>query len=195
MVRLPACLAIAAAMTWAAPAWAGDATDAPMVTADASATAPVSVADQIDAYLRSSPALELPPAGPDGVVPREEARKVHGVASISVGTGGYRSAYLRSDLPVGKTGTLSIAVQDTRFGRNGGYGYGGYDYRGYGAGHRGFRGGPGGARGAGVGLNFDAADLSEHTTCRSAWNPDRAAGLTPPDGRADCDDARRPLND
>jgi hypothetical protein len=122
-----------------------------MATADASAAAPVSVADQIDAYLRSSPALELPPSGPDGIVPREEARKVHGVASISVGTGGYRSAYASALFPVGENTTVGVAVSKTDFGKHGGGfyddsyyggGYGGYGYGpGYGSGYGRVRGG------------------------------------------------------
>jgi len=108
----------------------------------ASAEAPVTtaatqndVAAQIDAYLRSSPATRLEPDGPEGVVSSAQPdRKAHGVVSVSVGTGGYRSIYARSDMPVGKTGTLSVAVEDSRgpgrFGRYGGYGgYGGYDGR------------------------------------------------------------------
>ena len=39
---------------------------------------------------------------------------MHGEVDLAVGTGGYRSAYVRSDFPVGKTGTLSVAVQDSR---------------------------------------------------------------------------------
>jgi hypothetical protein len=96
---------------------------------EAVATAPAatSTADQIDAYLRTSPALALPKDGPAGVTAGEEPRKAHGFVDLAVGTGGYRSAYVESDLPVGKTGTLSIGVGETRFnGRVGGYsGYGG----------------------------------------------------------------------
>jgi hypothetical protein len=94
------------------------------------ATAPpaTNAADQIDAYLRTSPALALPKDGPAGVTSGEEPRKAHGFVDLAVGSGGYRSAYVQSDLPVGKTGTLSIGVGETRFnGRVGGYGgaYGG----------------------------------------------------------------------
>jgi hypothetical protein len=97
---------------------------------EAIATAPAatSTADQIDAYLRTSPALALPKDGPAGVTTGEEPRQAHGFVDLAVGSSGYRSAYVQSDLPVGKTGTLSIGVGETRFkGRVGGYGgYGGY---------------------------------------------------------------------
>jgi hypothetical protein len=95
---------------------------------EAVATAPAgpSVADQIDAYLKTSPALALPKDGPNGVTSGEEPRQVHGVVDIAVGSNGYRSAYVRSDLPVGKTGALSIAVGESRFKGRGNYGgYGG----------------------------------------------------------------------
>jgi hypothetical protein len=104
---------------------------------EAVATAPpaTSTADQIDAYLRTSPALALPKDGPAGVTTGEEPRKAHGFVDLAVGTGGYRSAYVQSDLPVGKTGTLSIGVGETRFNGRSGVGYGGYGGR-FGAGDR-----------------------------------------------------------
>jgi hypothetical protein len=40
---------------------------------------------------------------------------VHGVVDLSVGTNGYRSAFVASEIPVGKTGTATIAVGETRF--------------------------------------------------------------------------------
>jgi hypothetical protein len=95
---------------------------------EAVATAPAGpgVAEQIDAYLRTSPTLALPKHGPAGVTSGEEPRKVHGVVDLAVGSNGYRSAYVRSELPVGKTGTLSIAVGESRFNGRGYYGgYGG----------------------------------------------------------------------
>jgi hypothetical protein len=97
----------------------------------ATAPAATSTADQIDAYLRTSPALALPKDGPAGVTTGEEPRQAHGFVDLSVGSGGYRSAYVQSDLPVGKTGTLSIGIGETHFkGRVGGYGgYGGYGGR------------------------------------------------------------------
>jgi len=91
----------------------------------AKTSAPVSTSDQIAAYLADSPTTTLPPdkaAGAIVATPRE----MHGEVSVSVGTNGYRSVYGRTDMPIGETGRLSIAVQDTR-----GRGYGGYG-RGYG---------------------------------------------------------------
>lgn len=116
------CLALAAALLIASPALAADPQDdAPTATA-----AQPGVAEQIEAFLRASPAAEPssdtarlqsePDAGP---------RKVHGVVDVSVGSHGYRSVYMRSDIPVGESGTVSIAVGDSRGGYPGyGYGYG-----------------------------------------------------------------------
>jgi hypothetical protein len=113
-VLLPS-LILAAAL--AAPALAQD---APVATASASA-APMTTAEQIDNYLKASPALQLPPQGAAGVTSSEEPRKVHGEVEVAVGTGGYRSAYARADMPVGKNGVVSLAVQQTEFkGRGGG---------------------------------------------------------------------------
>lgn len=104
------------------------AADEPVATANPD---PPSVAAQIDEYLKTSPAVSLPKDGAAGITPGDEPRQVHGVVDVAVGTHGYRSAYVRSDFPIGKTGTLSIAVQDTQFkGRFGGYGgYGDQTYR------------------------------------------------------------------
>jgi len=115
-----------------APPAAQPAATAPSVAAQPVAADP-GVAAQIDDYLKTSPAIVLPKdGGAAGITSSEEPRKVHGVVDVAVGTHGYRSAYVRSDFPVGKTGTLSIAVEDSQFkGRGYGYGYGGYGY-GYG---------------------------------------------------------------
>src|SRR6185369_3564793 len=101
----------------------------------AAAAADPGVAAQIDDYLKTSPAIALPrDGGANGITSSdEEPRQVHGVVDVAVGTHGYRSAYVRSDFPVGKTGTLSIAVEDSQF-KGRGYGYG-YGYGGYGGGY------------------------------------------------------------
>ncbi|ODT85164.1 hypothetical protein [Phenylobacterium sp. SCN 70-31] len=130
---MPTIVALALAFV-AMPALATGAGDAPIATASvlpaAQPTAPKpqvteppvaepgvadpTVAEQIDAYLRSSPALEADEADAvAGVVPKRD-RRVHGEVAVGVGTGGYRSLYARADMPVGESGTLSVAIQDTR---------------------------------------------------------------------------------
>lgn len=110
--------------------------------------------EQIDAFLAPARAADarqrglLPPNhefdayGPGSYASDDRdadgKRKIHGEMSVSVGTGGYRSASASALLPVGESTTVGIAVSKTDFGRNGvwaygdGYGYGGpYGYGGY----------------------------------------------------------------
>jgi hypothetical protein len=154
-VRVLAPLVLAAFAAAAAPAWAGE-PEAVSTAAPSGAGAPPTVAEQIDAYLNTSP-LVLPAQGASGVTPgTEQPRKIHGVVDVAVGTGGYRSAYVRTDLPVGKTGTLSIAVQDTRLGSHFANRYGG-EFGGY------------GRQSPGLGLALgDAAQGSGDLRCRQA---------------------------
>lgn len=103
-------------------------------------------------------------------------RRVHGSASVSVGTGGYRSASVSTVLPVGDNGWLGLAYSQTDFGENGGYplmydigyGYGyGADY-GYGRGHygRGMRGG----KSQSFALSYEAGGSGEEvSSCSSAF--------------------------
>lgn len=84
---------------------------------------------QIQQWIAASKPVDLDESGAEGVVTRESPRKVHGEAGVAVGTGGYSSAYVASLFPVGETGTLGIAVSQTRMGSAGrfagpAYGYG-----------------------------------------------------------------------
>lgn len=89
----------------------------------------VSTAAQVDTFIHRAPPVNLDDGTPNGVTADEEPRKIHGEVGASVGTGGYRSGYVSAVIPVGKTGTLAIAVSETKFGRHGGGGWAG----GYGA--------------------------------------------------------------
>lgn len=111
-------LAFAAALI-AAPALAAEPPEAPMATAGAGP----SVAEQIDAYLRSSPVLEVEAADSvEGAVMRDPDRRPHGEVGVAIGTGGYRSVYARTEMPVGENAQVSLAFQNTRNGRY----YGGF---------------------------------------------------------------------
>lgn len=76
--------------------------------------------------------------------PKPDLSLIHGSASVSIGTGGYRSVSATAVMPVGNDGILGIAVRQTDYGKNGaffddnyggyGYGYGAYNYGGYGHG-------------------------------------------------------------
>lgn len=61
-----------------------------------------------------------------------QKRQIHGEAGVSIGTGGYKSAFVATLIPVGETGTLGIAYSQTDHGKNG-YIYG--DPYGYGPGY------------------------------------------------------------
>ena len=100
---------------------------------------PLTTQEQIAAFVAANAPAE---DGRRGVLPAERdeegPRKIHGSMGVSVGTGGYRSAYASALIPVGENTTVGVAVSKTDFGRNGGwYGYGpgyGHDY-GYGYGY------------------------------------------------------------
>lgn len=108
------------------------------------ATRPLTTEEQVAAWTAHSPKISRgDQASDDGLWPAADAsrkRQVHGEASVTVGTGGYRSAYVSSLIPLGENGTLGIAVSQTDYGNNARYGYGygdpyyGYDDYGYGRG-------------------------------------------------------------
>lgn len=126
---------------------AAPATTPPAVTTPAAPA--MTTQEQIAAFLAANPAPRYDD-GPRGLVPadRDEdgKRKVHGSMGVSVGTGGYRSAYASALFPVGENTTVGVAVSKTDFGKHGGY-YadpyygGGYGYGGYGYGYGRARGG------------------------------------------------------
>ena len=112
------------------------------------AAKPVSTQDQVAAWLADSPPVERGGGGPLDYAGRPEVdvngyalgpdgkRQVHGEAGVSVGTGGYRSGYVSTLIPIGESSTLGVAVSQTDFGKNGrGYGYGYGGYGGYGGGY------------------------------------------------------------
>jgi hypothetical protein len=88
---------------------------------------------------------------------KDGKRQVHGEMGVSVGTGGYRSGYVSSLIPIGETGTLGVAVSQTDFGKHGGYGYGGYGggYGGYGGYGGGYGYGPRGGTSQSLALSLD----------------------------------------
>jgi hypothetical protein len=101
---------------------------------------PAATQDQVIASLANTqPIKRLDPNDtsydpPAAVDTRANPRQIHGQVSVSVGTGGYRSAYVSSVIPVGENGLLGIAVGQTDYGNNRvyGYGYDGYGYDPYG---------------------------------------------------------------
>jgi hypothetical protein len=64
-------------------------------------------------------------------------RQIHGSASVSVGSDGYRAATVSTVIPIGETGTLGIAYGQSQGGRGFGYGRGpGFGGPGFGPGRR-----------------------------------------------------------
>jgi hypothetical protein len=71
-------------------------------------------AAQIERWIESSPA-----AAEEADAPLDQAaepRKIHGEVGVAVGTGGYRSGYVVTHIPVGESGSATIAFGKTDFG-------------------------------------------------------------------------------
>lgn len=117
--------------------------------ARAQATKPSTDPAQVIAALNAAPPIKrIDPdtsyaAADSQTGPEDQRRQVHGSAGVSIGTGGYRSGYVTSIIPLGETGTLGLAYSQTDYGKNNryfGYGYDGYGYDGYGYGGYGYGG-------------------------------------------------------
>ena len=108
---------------------------APAVTVPPAET--LDTAEQIKRWLADSPAAGREETYGEGVrLPRD--RQIHGEVGVAVGTGGYRSGYITSVMPIGETGTLALTIGQEKNGYRpywGGAGrpYGAFDY-GYGPG-------------------------------------------------------------
>jgi hypothetical protein len=102
---------------------------APAQNAAASAASPAIVATAAGARaLPSTPSAspatrwldDAPVAADDGSAAMGASapdRRPHGVVGVGIGTNGYRDAFATVALPVGKTGTLAVAVEDTQLAR------------------------------------------------------------------------------
>jgi hypothetical protein len=118
-LRLAAALAatlLLAAPTMAQTVSSADA-DAPIASASAKA-----LDAQISTFLNAEPE-SLPPAraaSAGGPADGPPDRAVHGEAGVSIGSSGYRQAYASMIAPVGSTGTVAMAVGDTRWTGRGG---------------------------------------------------------------------------
>ena len=107
--------------------------------AAAAVTAPpaetLDTAEQIKRWLADSPAAGPEETYGEGVrLPRD--RQIHGEVGVAVGTGGYRSGYITSVMPIGETGTLALTIGQEkngvwRYWNRAGRPYGAFDY-GYG---------------------------------------------------------------
>ena len=84
--------------------------------------------EQIDRWLAARAPADTPwveaEEGPS------DDRKVHGLVSLGVGTGGFRDYGAAVSLPLGESGRLDITYRQVENGYGYGYGYGGYGYGG-----------------------------------------------------------------
>jgi hypothetical protein len=82
-------------------------------------------ARQIDAWL-SNDGASANQGGPQGGGQGGAAqpRAIHGEAGASIGSNGYRNAYVAADIPVGQNSDLGVAVSDTQLPSRHGYGGG-----------------------------------------------------------------------
>jgi hypothetical protein len=78
-------------------------------------------ARQIDAFLADDGAPGGAQAGPQD---QAQPRAIHGEAGVSIGSRGYRNAYVAADIPVGQNSDLGVAVSDTKIPSYHGYGGG-----------------------------------------------------------------------
>ena len=169
-----------------AQALSAQAPPAPVAT---TTPAPLTTQQQIDNFIYHSPPMDdehrgILPAGFSDDRDEDGKRKVHGSMGVSVGTGGYRSAYASALIPVGETATVGIAVSKTDFGKHGGGWYDPYYGGGYGSGYAGGFGpgygyGPGYGRGYGYGRGGSqqsvALSVMAGGASRSADAPDGCA--------------------
>lgn len=118
-----ACLLTASLMATAA--YAGD----EVVTSTRAALPATTSAAASDATPATLPTDAQPQplyARPQGY--ESAGRTIHGGGGVSVGTGGYRSGYVYTMIPVGENSTVGLAYSQTDYGKNGAYGWGGDDY-------------------------------------------------------------------
>jgi len=119
MSAYPTALAAALMLGFcAAPALAEEAISTAGTGQAPSATA--ETAAQIDRWIADAPRL-----ADDERPMLDQPRRIHGEVGVAVGTGGYRSGYVISHMPLGETGSLTLAIGQTRNAR--GY-YGHQDY-------------------------------------------------------------------
>lgn len=81
---------------------------APALAQDVVRLSPADREAALEAAAANAPINGAPGAG-DG--------RIHGEMGVAVGTGGMRSVYGNTVIPLGQTGTLGLAFENTQFGR------------------------------------------------------------------------------
>ena len=93
-------------------------------TAPADPTAPVTTADksatdaQIRAWINDAPPPTIADPHDGVVVDKPLPPQIHGEAGVTIGSGGYRSVYVATIMPLGDNATLGVAASDTHYGNN-----------------------------------------------------------------------------
>lgn len=99
----------------------------------------------------------------------EDDRRVHGFASVGVGTNDYSSFAVGVSMPIGENGRVDLSYSETK----NGYGYPGYGYSGYGYGSAGYGYGLGyHARPFGAGA-FSNSGRSRSMSLGFRWDEDK----------------------
>ncbi|MEO6376539.1 MAG: hypothetical protein ABIO37_00835 [Caulobacteraceae bacterium] len=119
MIKFVLPTAIALAVLAGGPVLAADAPQG----AAAETTGPIAnersddVAAQISDYIKESAQADAA-EGASTIPQPARDRAIHGEAGVAVGSGGYRSAYGVAVMPLGKNGTATVGVSDTRYGKS-----------------------------------------------------------------------------
>jgi len=104
---------------------------APATTTAASTAKPMTTDEQLKAWINDAPKLDHPASGDaaanadgsanasgNGTDAAAALRQIHGEAGVSVGSNGYSSEYVSTLIPIGKDGTLGVAVSQSNYGGN-----------------------------------------------------------------------------
>lgn len=130
VIALAACLVALPAFAWAddgavsQPANAASSSEV-VTTAVPQAAPPTGAAatpapannSSVIRWLQEAPPVSLGDDYQSGVIQPATDRGIHGEMGFGVGSNGYRDAYATATMPVGKTGELGVAVDDTQYGK------------------------------------------------------------------------------
>lgn len=118
---LMVCLAAPPSFGWADQTVATDTAPGSEVVATAAgapAAPPQADTSSLGRWLRDAPPVSgLDDQDQDGVIELRPDRRIHGEVGFGIGTGGYRDAFAAVNMPVGQTGRLGVAVEDTQYGK------------------------------------------------------------------------------
>ena len=98
---------------------------APIATGAANAATDAQIRDWINAAPPPSATDDHDGVAIEKPQPLNQPLKMHGQAGVTIGSGGYRSAYVATIMPLGDNAVLGLAASDTHYGNNrSGWGWG-----------------------------------------------------------------------